>query len=64
MLKMSTEPSETPHVLIPGPPGRLFFGNFWDIESRNTVDSLCRLTDVYGQCLVVGQAWHATERRD
>ncbi|KAF2787026.1 cytochrome P450 [Melanomma pulvis-pyrius CBS 109.77] len=45
---MSTKNSETSDVLIPGPPGRRFIGNLWDIDFQNTMDSLRKLTDVHG----------------
>lgn len=36
------------HAAIPGPPGQHFFGNLWDIDTENTMESLSSLTEVYG----------------
>jgi hypothetical protein len=37
---------------IPGPPGRPLVGNMGDIDAEHPMQSLCSLTDTYGQCFL------------
>jgi hypothetical protein len=43
-------PKEMKLATIPGPPGRPLVGNMGDIDAEQPMQSLCSLTDTYGQC--------------